>query len=39
MNYALHGIDVVTYGDLLDRGNQSINVGFQTLPITPDLKS
>jgi hypothetical protein len=28
MNHALHGIEIVTYKDLVDRGNQSI----QTLP-------
>jgi len=26
MNYALHGIEVITYQDLLDRGTQSINI-------------
>jgi hypothetical protein len=35
MNHSLHGIEVVTYADLLDRGNQSVKVAFQTL--TPPL--
>jgi len=26
MNHALHGIEVLTYKDLLDRGNQAINI-------------
>lgn len=26
MNHALHGIEVLTYKDLLDRGNQSLNI-------------
>jgi len=26
MNHALHGIEVLTYRDLLDRGNQAINI-------------
>lgn len=26
MNHALHGIEILTYKDLLDRGNQSLNI-------------